>query len=387
MSADKLAQDATASSKGTIYQLCVAVQKCYEMMSGQKVLIESMGDVTIPDIQQVEIKHYTSALTDNHPNFWNTLHNWMQDGFNPAPYTSLILYTTQQFGERATINEWNQATSDNRIKILEAINQSAEEREAERQKKAVKNKAKISDVLLHMRYVLDLSHRTKLLQVIERFIIEACSPTLPKLHKLIKEKHIKGILEGKQDDFLYALIGFITQPQAVKAQRWEITYDQFSRKVGDLNTLYCRETRVFPRKYFDTAQLPNAHQLDAHRDHSFVQKIRDIEHETVIPKAVRDYLDTVRTVNEEFKNYSVPPCRTKNYADELIEVFESRYRIASNKCADIITDSQNFFDTITSEEPREFEGFDKPPMAFRNGLLHTQMDDAAKKLYWRLKNE
>lgn len=41
MSADKLRQDATASTKGTIYQLCVAVQKCYEMVDGQKVLIES----------------------------------------------------------------------------------------------------------------------------------------------------------------------------------------------------------------------------------------------------------------------------------------------------------------------------------------------------------
>src|SRR5574340_163512 len=126
MSADKLAQDATASTKGTIYQLCVAVQKCYEMVAGQKVLIESMGDVTIPGAQQVETKLYVDVLTDNHPNFWNTLHNWMQDGFDSTQYAALILYTTQQFGERATISEWNRSTPDQRRAILEAINQSAE---------------------------------------------------------------------------------------------------------------------------------------------------------------------------------------------------------------------------------------------------------------------
>jgi hypothetical protein len=44
---EKQRNDATESIKGTIYQLCVAVQKCYEMLRGQVVLIESQGDVSI----------------------------------------------------------------------------------------------------------------------------------------------------------------------------------------------------------------------------------------------------------------------------------------------------------------------------------------------------
>ena len=51
---------------------------------------------------------------------------------------------------------------------------------------------------------------------------------------------------------------------------------------------------------------------------------------------------------------------------------------------DIIPGSKNFYDDITTEEPRDFEGFERPPEAFRNGLLHTQMDDDEKKLKWRL---
>ena len=295
MSADKLIHDATASTKGTIYQLCVAVQKCYEMVTAQKVLIESQGDVTISDNQQVETKLYSDALTDNHKNFWNTLYNWMQDDFNVTPYASLILYTTQQFGERATISKWNEATSQERLEILEAIHKQAEERESKRQSKA-------SDVLLLQRDVLDLSRRDKLNQVIKIFVIEACSPTLPELHTFIKQRYIWGILEGKKDDFLNALIGYITQPQASKEHSWEITRESFEKKVGDLNNLYCRETRVFPRKHFDSAKLPDAHQMNTHCDHAFVRKIRDIEYPTVIPKAVMDYLGAVQTVNDEFKN-------------------------------------------------------------------------------------
>jgi len=386
MSANRLIHDATASTKGTIYQLCVAVQKCYEMVADQKVLIESQGDVTIPDSQQVETKHYSDALTDNHPNIWKTLRNWMQDDFYPEPYTSLMLYTTQQFGERATISKWNEETLQNRLKVLEAIHSQAEEQESERQNKASDAKPKTPDVLLIQRFVLDLSRRDKLNQVIERFVIEACSPTLPELHTVIKQTKMKGILDGKRDDFLNALIGFITRPQSTKTQRWEITYDSFDKKVGNLTALYNRETRMFPRKHFDSPKLPDSHQVDAHNNHTFVQKIQDIEYPTVIPKAVMNYLGAVQTVNDEFKNYEVPQSRTNRYVDELVEIFEARHHIASRKCTNIVADSQNFFDEVTVDEPREFEGFDRPPMAFRNGLLHTQLDDDEKDLQWRLEN-
>lgn len=386
MGSNKLIHDATASTKGTIYQLCVAVQKCYEMVAGQKVLIECQGDITILNSQQVETKHYSDALTDNHPNIWKTLQNWMQDDFDSELYASLILYTTQQFGERATISKWNEETPQNRIEILEAIHSQAEGRELERQNKTSDAKTKTPDMLLLQRFVLDPLRRDKLDQIVKRFVIEACAPTLPELHTVIKQQYIKGILDGKKDDFLNTLIGFITQAPATREQRWEITYDRFDKKVGDLIVLYSRETRVFPRKHFDGAKLPDGRQVDAHRDHAFVQKIQDIEHHTIIPKAIRDYLGAVQTINEEFKNYEVPPSRTENYASELVGIFEALYRVASRKCTDIIADSQNFFDKVTADEPREFEGFGRPPTAFRNGLLHTQLNDNVK-LQWRLENK
>jgi len=52
--------------------------------------------------------------------------------------------------------------------------------------------------------------------------------------------------------------------------------------------------------------------------------------------------------------------------------------------ATLIKDSQIFFDEITIEEPLEFEGFKRPPIGFRNGLLHTQLDDIDRKLQWKL---
>jgi hypothetical protein len=141
---------------------------------------------------------------------------------------------------------------------------------------------------------------------------------------------------------------------------------------------------VFPRKHLDNPKKPNAHQLQEHRNHTFVVKIQDIEYSEVITDAVSDYVAAVKTVHDEFKNYEVPVSRTENYTAELVRLYNIRYRIACRNCMEIIPDSQTFFDNCTSDEPREFEGFERPPDAFRNGLLHTQMDDDEKKLQWRL---
>lgn len=385
MSNSKLSHDATASSKGTIYQLCVAVQKCYEMVEGQKVLIESQGDVTISDSKQVETKFYSDPLTDGHINFWKTLHNWMQEDFDPTPYTSLILYTTQQFGERAAISEWNESSTQKRLQILQTIYKQAERRHTQRQKKTQKVKSKTSDVILLQKSVLDSAQHSKLLQVIEKFVIEARSPELPELHLLIKQQYMKGILNGKKDDFLNSLIGFIAQPQATRFQSWEITYDDFTKKVENLTTTYCRETRVFPRRYLDNSQKMDIKELEEYHTYTFVKKIHDIEYFEFVPEAIRDYIGALQTVGEEFKKYEVPPSRTDRYVAELIKNFEKSYRIASRQCRDIITDSQNFCDTITKEESRGFEGFEKPETDFKNGLLHVHLDEDHKNLQWRLK--
>ena len=387
MRTNKLSQDASDSTKGIIYQLCIAVQKCYEMIASQKVLVESLGDVTIEAQEQVETKNYRHPLTDNHPNLWGTIRNWMKDDFDSSPYISLILHTTQQFGKNATIRAWNNSGLENRLEILKEIHKKNEERESARAKRTSEKKAKIPDSLSHQRFALDASRQEKLRDVIGKFVIEACSPELPELHTIIKQRYIKGILDGKKDDFLNALIGFITQPQSRRGQNWEISYEAFERKVGDLTSLYHRETRVFPRKYLDDSKTIDTKQVEEFGCHAFVKKINDIRYSEVIPDAIRDYIATAKTVLEEFKNYEVPVSRTENYNNELAKHFNTRFRYACRNCQDIIRESQNFYDSIMAEEPRVFEGFERPPDAFRNGLIHAQMDDDEKKLRWRLKTK
>ena len=89
----KLSNDATSSISGTIYQICVALERAFMLEEGQKLWIEKFGDVTVSGHEQVETKQYSDSLTDSHPNFWNTLKNWLLPSFNPAGYIHLTLLT------------------------------------------------------------------------------------------------------------------------------------------------------------------------------------------------------------------------------------------------------------------------------------------------------
>ena len=382
----RLPHDASASTKGIIYQLYIAVQKCFEMVSGQKVLIERFGDVTISDSQQVETKLYSEPLTDNHINFWKTLDNWMHDAFDDGPYSSLILCTTQAFGEHAIIGDWNDATSSRRLEILETIYKQAEEREAQRKKEGGAGDKGIPESLLLQRRVLDAAKRNKLLRIIEKYIIASCSPLLDELYSRISDQYCKGILNGKRHDFLNSLLGFVVSPGVIHGSNWEITYTQFDLKVGDLKSLYCRETRIFPTKYLSTASAA-APKVESYQDRLFVKKINDINYGGVVAQAIQEYIGASRTVLEEFKNYEVPPSRHTNYEQEVIGVFQARYRSAARNVSNVINNSKDFFDQIVAEDSPSFAGFDKPPRSFRNGVIHMNCDDPDKNLKWRLEDD
>lgn len=376
------ANAAKESTKAIIYQLCVAIEKCWEMKAGEKIYIEELGDVTNPGQAQTEVKVYSNPLTDNHENFWKTLKNWVTDNFTPSHYTSLILYTTQKFGEEATLSTFNDSAPAARLSLIKSIHEKSEKRIQESSN--ANGTITVPNVLSLQRYVFDNSREQKLNEVVAKMQIAADAPNLAQLCANIQQIRMKGILEGKKADFLNSLIGFVSKPAANVNEDWEITYEDFCTKVGELYGTFGRETRLFPRASFTNSSPLDKDKLAQYRGYNFVQKIKEIEYDPVIPEAVKDYLQTMETIHQEFKTYSVPSDRTTNYTAEEVRRFNSKHRQASRKCSNLINDSQGFYDEITGDEPLQFEGFDNRPIAgFRNGILHMKMDEDDS-LAWRL---
>lgn len=376
---EKIRQEATASTRGTIYQLCVAVQQCYELRKEQKLLIEELGDVTIENKKQTEVKNYSDNLYDGHHNFWNTIRNWIADEFDFTQYKALILHTTQEFGPKATIKEWNGIGADKRLELLLAINKRFES--AYKKMKAANPKTKPSAVLKHQRFILDSQKRQKLRDLAGKVWIEAKAKQLPELYEELKQDRIRGILSGKKDDYLDSLIGFVCRADKKAGERWEITYDEWEAKIGDLNTIYNNETRRFPRKHFIAQRVEDT---DAVRDDLFIKKIREIEYFEVICSAIRDYEATMATIDQEFTIYTVDPKIVESYSFDTENRFMANYRTCCRNCTDEVKESQDLYDKITGSPAPALSGFGDTPDGFRNGLLHQRMDNPDIDLRWRL---
>lgn len=375
-----LPQDATASTQGTVYQLYVVVWKCFEMVANQKVIVERFGDVTLSGQQQLEIKYFSDPLTDNHPNFWKSLNNWTRPEFDENQYESLILYTKQVFGSRSLFHDWNRKDVAGRMATLQAIVSAAEEKFKKQSPQAGRSKKREPpDVLLMQRDILQRSG--KLHSVVAKLAIADASPDIEGLYSRLKQTYAKGILEGKTDEFMQGLLGHVISPPTICGPSWEITFDDFTTKVRELTSQYCRGTCYFPMKFKRENVSPD--DQAKHSTDLFVSKIRDIQYETVIPKAIADYLYASDTILKDFKDYQVPHTAYRDFLDSVMDQFIPAYRKACRGQCDI-SNSQNFYDDMMSSPVPSFQGFQPPGTTFRNGVLHMQLNDVGENLRWRL---
>jgi hypothetical protein len=381
---ERLSNDALSSTKGTIHQMYVAVEKCFALLPNQRIVIERYGDVTVTNSQQIEVKQYADALTDNHPNFWSTLKNWMNEDFDETLYAALILCTTQAFGEETRLKKWNESSVDIRLQILREIRNDSEQREAARLKNSESKKEGTPQSLKTERWVLDSTRNEKLRRVLERFTIADCSPLSNELYQNIKAIHCRGILQGKRDDFLASLLGFIISPRTVDINTWEIGYDEFTARVQELTTQFCKGTKRFPTKYISIGNAVLPEEARAKAEQLFVRKIREIEHGTAIAAAIANYLYASNTALQEFRAYEVFPRDYEIFMDNVLDLLSSGFQKAMRNVRDIVKDSQNFYDETMMSPVPPFPGFDTPPHRFRNGVIHMHCDDDQKQLKWRL---
>jgi hypothetical protein len=384
MAEKPLANDASASTKGTVYHLYTTVLKCFQMDKGQTVYVERFGDITTSGGDQVETKLYTDPLTDSHLNFWKTISNWMQPRFDETKYCSLILQTTQDYGSTTALRTWNESGLKDRLAVLNAVHADAEDREAARAANPGKRAGGVPESLTYQRSVLDPGKKEKLDRVVQRLVISANSPSLQPLYEQLKHKHCQGILVAKQEEFVNALIGYVISPAVISANKWEITYDQFAQTLRSLTSRYCRDTRQFPPKFDDAVDGVSLDAAAKCHSKAFVKKLEDIDHHEAVPEAINHYLAASQMVLDELRGYEVLDDAPDRYARQLLSTFKPRYRIALRSVKDVVKDSQNFYDEAIAEPPPQLYIFTDTPTAFRNGVLHMLLDDETHKLKWRL---
>ncbi|MFA6175520.1 MAG: hypothetical protein WC765_02955 [Phycisphaerae bacterium] len=377
--------DASKSTQGIIHQFWVALEKCYEMGEGNCVLLEKEGDVAIPGVSTTEVKLYSydDEVTDGHLNVWKTLRNWMDPNSRPEQYAALILRTNQSYGGRSRFKEWNEADLDSRVAILEAILEDSEARlrkESEKRSLAGKPLAQPSDSHTIQRSILEGAKRTRLREVVSKFVIAHESPGLSESYRRLKHDKCGHIPEANQDQYLGALLNVVIRPETIQ-KNWTIPKDVFVEALKSATSKFAQGNKRFPKLYRVDPNAPLTPDQEALRGHRFVVKICDIEHHDRIPQAIRDYHETQRIIFKDFRDHSVELPDYIDFACEVEELFELAYRNAQQEDP---LNSKLFYDKTIREQSPHFSGFEPPPRAFRNGVIHMHMNNASKQHKWKL---
>ena len=381
---EKLPFDASKLFEALTYQLVVALEYCHQLEKGKRLWVEVYGDVTLEDVAQIEVKLYADTLRDGHQNIWNTLHNWLNKAFDRQAYESLVLVTNQEYSPKSTLTDWNSATAAEKLALLTAIYDGAEQRVATKATEP-------SEALLLQRSVMDLSIRDDLLEVLDRAVFLTGSPSLSdRLHAYQVDK-LRVIRESKLQTFMDDILGFIGSTRYINTG-WEITCEEFTAKFVDLTKRYMKHSNIFPE--VDTDALKQKIDLDEIADRHFVQKIREIGGEDRIKQSALQLLIAGEVIDELYSDNLATDFDVKRYQENhlnrhkdgrlgaMIDAMDKTCRIQQQR------ESLKFFYRQHAEAVVQLNTFEDTTPDFRNGIYHMLADvkteDEEKAFYWRL---
>nr|WP_285903043.1 hypothetical protein [Pseudomonas aeruginosa] len=386
------------------YQIYVAMDYCHTLDKNDVLWIEVFGDVTVEGRDQIEVKEYSDSLTDSHENFWNTLNNWLKPEFNHQQFANLILLTTQAYGERAAIKDWDQWNVAQRLAALEAIFKDAETRfeNAKLKREAVADQGDesgtggktpgSSKALILQRKVMAETMRESLIDALPKVKIITEQPDLMGLIARYKRAHLKSIHEHRSDDFLDDLFGFMTS--AVKVtEGWRFTTAEFDRKFTELTARYMKGSVKFPRVNAEEIEREAA-KMNV-RDRTYAKKLDEIGGaEDVILEATVDLLHAhdyiielikdCTTSQSDVEDYSKSHMRTHSASRSALMVdIDETWSDAKLKQA-----SLKFYHARCGLDVAGFGSYEDTPVEFRNGIYHMLADavpaSPTKEFHWRL---
>lgn len=363
--------NSTATIKGIIFQFLIALQKCFEMRDGEAVYIETFGDISIlsqTKSEQIESKFYKGYLTDLDHNVWNTLNNWLKDEFPISEFNSLVLLTTQGIKTDSPWYGWNDKNLAKKKLSLNTIHNKFL-----RKKKQSEETKKLLNSVFHS------SKKDKLEEILKKFVIDHNSKGDLELYHLLRDTRTQYIPETRKDEFLKYLFGFITYPLTIENNYWSITHTEFSREVESITSQLVETTTAFPSR-IEVDEIKEEDYLD----NIFINKIKEIEYDEIIPEAISDYVLSKELIIKEFRGFPTVLNALNDFEKTVIRNFRTSYRLASRQSSDIINDSKSFFDSMTIYNHGTFYIYNSVPSYFGGGLLHILADEDIHEIKWIL---
>ncbi|WP_273802019.1 hypothetical protein [Proteus vulgaris] len=357
------------------YQVLIGLDKCFSLTKGQSIWFEKDGDVSFlaqndEQSTQFEIKSYSAPLTDHHENLWKTLKNWLSLEFDHSQYSSLVLHTTQEFGSKTRLKDWNLKTPEQKLQILKDIFE-------ERTKEQI-SAEKLSQIIKLQIEVMG-TDETLLKAILSKSTLFTEADNAQDLEKKILSKLI-GIPRNNLNSYLHGLIGFVYAQATQK--NWSVKHQDFDVKCQELTAKLCKREFTFPDFIGYKASFS---EINEHSDKDFVKKIIEIEHHEMLPDAIGNWIELHNSLIEQLDEYPLYKEKTIKYQNQLITQFRLAYSSAKLEEIDPIKNSKKLYNSIIIGQPLNM-GNSIPPIEYKNGLIHDAMDDDSRNLKWKVES-
>lgn len=386
--------DASPQVKGFLYQFLVALQFCFEMKRNQTLYVEKFGDLAIKTTGEgesisVESKHYsTTKIHLLHQNVINTLYNWAQPNFHQEHYTKLLLITTQKVRIGDVLNSFFKAENKYNVFTNELNKEIKRIKDKLESDKKSNPKATLSirkeKTLEQMEYLCKREHKTVIQDILCKWVMNVECLDFMDLYDTIVNRYA-SMLEGRKAElYIDGLFAMIINPGIVE-KGWYIKREDFEKRQQELNSDFSTKTISFP-----TIGDPTETETEGLGSSLFVEKLRIVNLENEITKAIYDYVKTNNLILKEIKGRPVRDNGLEKYKENLKSLFETQYNTHTvefkfDPNQNIFKSSQKFYYAMQNACLQvKMEPFNTIDVYFAKGVLHILADNKTLDVKWKI---
>ena len=386
--------DASPQVKGFLYQFLVALQFCFEMKRNQTLYVEKFGDLAIKTTGEgesisVESKHYsTTKIHLLHQNVINTLYNWAQPNFHQEHYTKLLLITTQKVRIGDILNSFFKAENKYNVftsELNKEIKRIKDKLESDKKSnpKATPSIRK-EKTLEQMEYLCKREHKMVIQDILCKWVMNVECLDFMDLYDTIVNRYA-SMLEGRKAElYIDGLFAMIINPGIVE-KGWCIKREDFEKRQQELNSDFSTKTISFP-----TIGDPTETETEGLGSSLFVEKLRIVNLENEITKAIYDYVKTNNLILKEIKGRPVRDNGLEKYKENLKSLFETQYNTHTvefkfDPNQNIFKSSQKFYYAMQNACLQvKMEPFNTIDVYFAKGVLHILADNKTLDVKWKI---
>jgi hypothetical protein len=366
--------DATPAVLGFEYQKLIALEYCLNAQPGDIIYIECFGDVSTTDTVVETKNHLTPCvMTDQSPDFWKTLRNFVQECDKISQYSKLLLHTTAAVKRDSIFADWNDASCHEKLKRIERFKKGA-------------NKS-IQEYVDRIFSFTESYRESDLLDILSKLEIRCSQPNVFEKYEQLKQHKALSLVEEKYvGDLLCQLHGYIAKKAIDNHDQWKIIYADFLNDFRFFVKRFTSDKIPFPEISPDIV-------VTGDEKFRFIAELEKIALKHKVEEAVIDFLKTAKC-KEKLIGWggSITVAAINNYEEELFQRMVNKREMCCLSLPDFhcseheaVKKSQQLFFKCRDIEKLGIRGVQDIEIYYQYGSMHKIVEDG--KFVWMLLEE